>query len=113
MTELFDSGRASEDEVAAQIAETARATGQVLCPHTGAGLKTAAARRGDRAVPMVTLATAHAAKFPDAVEAACGVRPDLPAHMADLFEREERVTVVNNDLSALEAVVRAGLASRR
>lgn len=113
MTNLFDSGRASEAEVAAQIAATARATGQVLCPHTGAGLKTAADRRGDPAVPMITFATAHAAKFPDAVEAACGVRPDLPPHMADLFEREERVKVVKNDLSALEAEVRAGIASRR
>ena len=55
---------------------------------------------------MITLATAHPAKFPDAVEAASGIRPGLPPHMADLFERPERVTRLSNDLSALEAHVR-------
>ena len=49
--------------------------GEVVCPHTAVGLHAARARRGDPAVPMVVLATAHPAKFPDAVEAACGVRP--------------------------------------
>ncbi|MDE3123013.1 MAG: threonine synthase, partial [Paracoccaceae bacterium] len=56
--------------------------------------------------PMVTLATAHPAKFPDAVEAATGQRPALPARMADLFDRPERVTEVANDLAALEALIR-------
>ena len=55
---------------------------------------------------MITLGTAHAAKFPDAVEDACGLRPALPPRMADLYERDERVTVVPNDLAAIEAVVR-------
>ena len=78
----FDSARASEAETAAAIAETYRATGEVVCPHTAVGLHAAPARRGDPAVPMVVLATAHPAKFPDAVEAACGVRPALPPWMA-------------------------------
>jgi threonine synthase len=56
---------------------------------------------------MVTLATAHAAKFPDAVERATGRRPELPTHMADLFDRPERVTRVANDLAAVEAEVAA------
>jgi threonine synthase len=56
---------------------------------------------------MVTLSTAHAAKFPDAVERATGRRPELPAHMADLFDRPERVTRVANDLAAVEAEVAA------
>ena len=56
---------------------------------------------------MVTLATAHAAKFPDAVERATGRRPELPPHMADLFDRPERVTRVANDLAAVEAEVAA------
>ena len=55
---------------------------------------------------MVTLATAHPAKFPDAVEKATGQRPPLPERMADLFTRPERVTSVPNNLAALEAVVR-------
>ncbi len=54
---------------------------------------------------MVTLATAHPAKFPDAVEAATGIRPALPERMGDLFDRVERVTRVPNDLSALEALI--------
>ncbi len=55
---------------------------------------------------MITLATAHPAKFPDAVEAATGIRPPLPARMADLFDRPERVTRVANDLAALKAIIR-------
>ena len=56
--------------------------------------------------PHVALATAHAAKFPDAVEAACGQRPTLPARMADLYERDERFTVLPNDLDALKGHIR-------
>jgi threonine synthase len=55
---------------------------------------------------MIALGTAHAAKFPDAVGDACGVRPALPARLADLYQREERVTVVANDLASVEALVR-------
>jgi threonine synthase len=54
----------------------------------------------------VTLATAHPAKFPDAVEAATGQRPPLPAHMADLFTRDERVTAVPDDLAEIETLIR-------
>jgi threonine synthase len=60
--------------------------------------------------PMITLATAHPAKFPDAVERATGIRPGLPPHMADLFDKPERVTRVPNDLAALQAVVRTRIA---
>jgi threonine synthase len=55
---------------------------------------------------MITLATAHPAKFPDAVQAAMGVRPALPPRMADLFDRPERVTRVPNDLAEIQALVR-------
>ena len=61
--------------------------------------------------PMITLATAHPAKFPVAVEAACGVYPPLPIHMADLFNRVERVTRVSGDLEVVQAVIRKGIAS--
>ena len=77
----FDSARASEDETRAAIAATCAATGRLVCPHTAVGVHAARARRGDPATPMVTLATAHPAKFPDAVEAACGVRPALPPRL--------------------------------
>ncbi|MBU2960861.1 threonine synthase [Citreicella sp. C3M06] len=105
LRESFDSGRSSEDDTLATI-KAARATmGELLCPHSAVGVKVADEhRRPD--VPMITLATAHPAKFPDAVEQASGIRPPLPARMADLFERPERLTRVANDLGALETLIR-------
>ncbi len=101
----FLSGRVSEEETLAEIKRSHAATGELLCPHSAIGVKVAEDLR-DPNVPMITLATAHPAKFPDAVERASGIRPDLPPRMADLFEREERVTRAPNDLDALEALVR-------
>jgi threonine synthase len=100
----YASGRVSEEETLATIARTHRETGELLCPHSAVGVGVAKAQR-DPAVPMVTLATAHPAKFPDAVERATGHRPGLPDRMADLFARPERVTSVPNDLAALEALI--------
>ncbi len=101
----FDSGNCSEAETTAEIAEMLENTGELLCPHSAVATKVAKDQRGDIATPMVALATAHAAKFPDAVETATGIRPDLPPHMADLFDRPERVTRVANDLDALKAAI--------
>ena len=101
----FDSASASEAETAAAIAAAWHETGELVCPHTAVGLHAARLRRGDPEVPMIVLATAHAAKFPDAVEAATGQRPALPERMADLLERPERLTRVPNELAAIEAVV--------
>ncbi|MFN3292021.1 MAG: threonine synthase [Gemmobacter sp.] len=99
----YASGRCGEDETRATIARTLAATGELLCPHSAVGVHVAEQHLG--ATPMVTLATAHPAKFPDAVQAASGVRPPLPPRMADLYDRPERVTRVPNDLAALEALV--------
>ena len=103
----FDSGRCSEAETFATIKAYADKTGEVLCPHSAVGVKVADEHMGD--VPMITLATAHPAKFPAAVKDACGIHPDLPPHMADLFDRDERVTRVAGDLAAVEAVIRKGI----
>ncbi|MCA8868905.1 MAG: threonine synthase [Rhodobacteraceae bacterium] len=105
----FDSGDCSEDETKAAIATLYRMSGEVVCPHTAVGVKVAADKRSGGRVPMITLATAHAAKFPDAVQAACGIRPELPPHMADLFQRPERLTRVANDLAAIENIIRKGI----
>ena len=102
---IYDSGRASEAETAAVIADTHRATGETVCPHTAVGLHVAADHPGDG--PMVALATAHPAKFPDAVEQATGHRPALPARLAHLMEGEERIARLPNDLAAVQAHVRA------
>ncbi|WP_343116008.1 threonine synthase [Ostreiculturibacter nitratireducens] len=99
----FSSGRASEEETKAAIRDFHARTGEVLCPHTAVGVKVAEEHLG--AVPMVTLSTAHPAKFPDAVEAVTGVRPGLPAHMQGIMTAKERVTEVPNDLAALEALI--------
>ena len=79
-----------------------RETGQFIDPHTAVGVAVAEKETRDPAMPMVVLGTAHAAKFPDAVEAACGVRPPLPEWLADLDERPERVTALPVDQAAVE-----------
>ena len=106
----FDSGRVSEDETLAMIARANSHMGELLCPHSAIGVAVAEAQR-DPNVPMITLATAHPAKFPDAVEKASGIRPPLPERMADLFDREERMTRVPNDLDQLETLIKDRIAS--
>ena len=76
-------------------------------PQTAIGIAAARARPCAGGVPIIAMATAHPAKFPDAMERATGHRPALPPRMADLFERQERFTVLPNDLGAVEASVRA------
>ncbi|NIY96016.1 threonine synthase [Salipiger sp. HF18] len=105
LREHFESGRASEDETLATIRKAQQTMGELLCPHSAIGVKVADEHRV-AGTPMITLATAHPAKFPDAVEQASGIRPPLPARMADLFDRPERVTRVPNDLAALETLIR-------
>ncbi len=104
----YVSDRVSEEETSAQIARTLAQTGELLCPHSAIGVKVAE-KFLDPSATMITLATAHPAKFPDAVEAASGIRPPLPERMKDLFERSERVTQVPNDLEALKAHILGAL----
>jgi threonine synthase len=107
LCEGFDSVRSDQATTEAMIGRVARESGQVLDPHTAIGVVAAEARRGDPGVPMIALGTAHAAKFPDAVAEACGIRPALPPRLADLYDRPERLTVVANDLAAVETLIRA------
>jgi len=107
LRDTYDSGSVGEARTLEVIGETLKETGELVCPHSAVGVGVAAgAIDRDPGTPMVTLATAHPAKFPDAVEEATGIRPALPPRMADLFERPERVTRVANDLAALEALIR-------
>ncbi len=105
LREHYESGRASEQETSATITAMRDRTGEVLCPHTAVAVKVSEEQSAS-ATPMVTLATAHPAKFPDAVEAATGVRPPLPKRMGDLYQRSERVTRVANDLRDITALIR-------
>ena len=102
---LFSADRAGEDEVAATIRTVRRETGNFVDPHTAVGIAVAEKEKRDPAVPMVVLSTAHAAKFPDAVEAACGARPALPEWLSDIGNRPERVTALPADQSAVERFV--------
>jgi threonine synthase len=81
-------------------------TGTLVDPHTAVGLSVAQKHRGENAIPMVTLSTAHPAKFPAAVEEACNKTPEFPQRMADLFARKERVDELPNDLNAVEDFIR-------
>jgi threonine synthase len=100
----FGSGSTSMNEAARTIAATLAATGILVDPHTAVGLAVARtlARRD---VPMVTLATAHPAKFPDAVREASGVTPGLPPRLANLMMAEERMSVLPNDPEEIKAFI--------
>ena len=101
--ELIDAASVSEDETAATMALVLRTTGILVDPHTAVGIHAGRACRSDPALPLVCLATAHPAKFPDAVEQATGVRPALPPRLASLMQRDERCVVLPNDLAAVQA----------
>ncbi|WP_324753754.1 threonine synthase [Roseovarius sp. Pro17] len=109
LREVFDSGRCDEDQTRATIKRTWEQTGELLCPHSAVGVHVAEDHLKPD-VPMITLATAHPAKFPDAVEAASGQHAPLPPHMADLYERDERITEVDNDLGAIQSMIRERIA---
>jgi threonine synthase len=99
---VFSADRADEEETAATIRTVLRETGHFIDPHTAVGVAVAEKDTRDPSIPMVVLGTAHPAKFPDAVEAACGVRPALPQWLAELDQRPERVTILPVDPIAVE-----------
>ena len=100
----FDGARVDDAATLAEIAKVHDDLGLLLDPHTAVGTK-AARDHAVAGVPMITLATADPAKFPDAVEKATGVRPELPAFLSELFDRPERFTELPNDLDAVASAV--------
>jgi threonine synthase len=104
--EEFGSGATDEAATAATIRETLAATGELLDPHTAVGYAVAKAQ-APSAYPLVTLATAHPAKFPDAVEKAAGIRPGLPHRLAHLLEAPERFTVLPNSSEAVRDFIQS------
>ncbi|CAB4607992.1 unannotated protein [freshwater metagenome] len=100
----FRAARANDHDTLSTIRSVYEETGMLIDPHTAVGVK-AARELAEDGVTMLTLATAHPAKFPDAVERATGVRPELPEHLADLFNKPERTNDLPNDLAAVEAFV--------
>ncbi|MFP6771206.1 MAG: threonine synthase [Alphaproteobacteria bacterium] len=102
---IFQSHRVDEAATTQTIGDVYRDSGIIIDPHTAVALRAARDLVPDG--PVITLATAHPAKFPDAVEKACGIRPPLPEHLADLYQREERFAILPNDLSTLRDHIRA------
>jgi threonine synthase len=100
----FRAGRATQKQVAATIAETLEKTGYLLDPHTATGVFVAA-KNARTASPMVTLSTAHPAKFPAAVKSASGIDPALPSWLAGMMQREERFEILDPELDTVEAFI--------
>jgi threonine synthase len=105
MRTLFTADRADEQESAATMRAWMREADYCADPHTAVALAVAEKEPRDQSVPMVVLSTAHPAKFPEAVTAACGVTPKLPEWLADLPSRPERVTVLPAEQAAVERFV--------
>ena len=103
---VFDGASLDDADTIDAIAYFYRSSGQLLDPHSAIGAAIAREKRTDAGVPVIALATAHAAKFPDAVERATGVKPTLPPKLGDLLERPEHCTVLPNDLDAVQTFIR-------
>jgi threonine synthase len=101
--ERFSAFSAGEEATLAMMADTFEATGEVVDPHTAVGLAAAKAMRHESEGPVVTLATAHPAKFPDAVSQAIGSKPELPPHLQAIMTKPERLTVLPRNLAAIQA----------
>ena len=109
--ELFEGARFSDAETQAMIKTVHTECGELLDPHSAIGVAAGRMKREDTLVPMIELATAHPAKFPDAVEQAAGIRPELPARLADLLERPERFETLANDPGAVQGFITQTLAA--
>jgi threonine synthase len=102
---LFTSCRADPDEMTQAIRWAWESCGELIDPHTACGLHAARVAGLDASVPVVTLATAHPAKFPEAVERATGRRPSLPVRIGDLFDRQERCDTIDGTYEAVAQYV--------
>jgi threonine synthase len=105
--ELFAGFRLDDPGTLAAIRSLHLTAGYLADPHSAVGIEAAGAHPAGPGIPTVAMATAHPAKFPDAMERATGARPPLPPRLADLYERPESFTTAPNDLAAVEAAVRA------
>jgi threonine synthase len=106
---LFSAHRVDDTRTMQTIADTYARSGMLIDPHSAVAVAAARAeiRAGDGGAPMVAFACAHPAKFPDAVERATGIRPELPPVLGDLLERRERLTILPNDPGAVTRYIRA------
>ncbi|MEK6746313.1 MAG: threonine synthase [Pseudomonadota bacterium] len=101
----FAADSANDDETKATIKDCYEKTGELLDPHTAVGLCAGNKARKNRQTPLIVLATAHPAKFPDAVKSASSVHPALPSHLSDLFTRKEKFERIGNDAEAIKEFI--------
>ncbi len=107
---LFSSYKLDDQEMLDVIAEVFAKTEYLLDPHTAIGVQAGRKTRRDPSIPMVCLATAHPAKFPEAIEkSGVGVEPKLPIYMQDLFEREERCAVLEQDIGVVQGYMQGNI----
>jgi len=104
---IFEAKECSDEETLAEISNVYKKAGRLIDPHTAVGLHAAFAH--NCAEPVITLSTAHPAKFADAVEKATGVRPPLPARMADLLARKEEYSVLENSAAKVKEFIYGNL----
>ena len=104
---MFHGFRLDDAGTEQEIARLNKVSGYLADPHTAIGVAAAIANPAGHGVPTVAMATAHPAKFPEAIERVTGMHPALPSRLADLFDRPERFDILPNDLAAVEARVRA------
>lgn len=104
LSESWTADRFDDEQCLAQMRAEYRRSGELIDPHSAVGVGVAR-RRVETSRPILTLGTAHPAKFPDAVEKATGQHPALPAHLVDLWERPERYDTLPNDLDAVATYV--------
>jgi threonine synthase len=105
-SKYFAGHRVDDDGTLAEIGDTYKRTGMLLDPHTAVAVAAARAHAKDSGAPMVALATAHPAKFADAVERATGVRPKLPPSLSEIMDKREEVAVLPNDVAAVARFIR-------
>ena len=106
MNECFDSSSVDDNTTCQVINELFNKNSVLVDPHTAVGVQSGRDCFENSRSPIVTLATAHPAKFSEAIQAAGLNKPKLPEHLNDLFNREERYTILHNDLFAVTDFIR-------
>ena len=104
LQKCFVSGRVSEEETLSEIAYSYQKYSEILCPHSAIGVFVGR-KQSDADVPMVTLATAHPAKFGNAIKEATGSLPNFPQELENIFDKEEKMTILDNNKEVLKSLI--------
>lgn len=106
----FEGNNCSDEQTLTIMKQVYQETGYIVDPHTAVGLMAGWAAERDPNVLLVALACAHPAKFPDAVEKAIGIRPALPPHLSDLYDRKEHYVTMPNELGQIQEYIKEKVA---